>query len=538
MASVLDTVKAFFPEYGAWQKGQFQDWLSQMQYWRGQGNDLYSNLLGIAQNYQPPSVTDIMDYGRAINNPQPTIDAINSRWNELNAGRLGMTPASTSYSNIESILNGIDPNIARTYSNIGGLYEGAVSDIGGTSGNAAAGIDDAYKRALERDSNYSGAVMDTIGRAYDSATGNVTSAYGDTMSNMQKTYGDLLGQTGETYDKILKSLDLMNPSSQAYQAQVARSFAPQMVSTMERLKQGGIDPTSPQAQNAIRQVETARSRAMQDASASGNTAYLDRLSQALLGKQGDTTALSTSLADLMSELRLGGADALNSLGLNRSQAETGELSRLAQSQNSLDLSRAGTAGDIANSALNQRLSLLPGEVANEADARDQFNANALNKANLENQRRTFEQQDFSNLSNVLGQDVQNQLLGYNLNNDVFNRGMQYSNTNQNLLQQNYGNLANLMQTMFGNAFQGANAANAAGNQAMNAYGTSLPIESADKGGLMKTILGGITGAIPGISSISNLLGTSFGGNGSQAMNLPVSGLATNYQWMPGYSWQP
>ena len=63
------------------------------------------------------------------------------------------------------------------------------------------------------------------------------------------------------------------------------SFDAPLANVMERLRRGGIDPNSAQAQSLITNVESQRARAMDDAIASRSNAYFDRVANIGMAEQ-------------------------------------------------------------------------------------------------------------------------------------------------------------------------------------------------------------------------------------------------------------
>jgi hypothetical protein len=121
--------------------------------------------------------------------------------------------------------------------------------------------------------------------AHNDIVNNIQGEYGSLLKNNQGVYGSLIGDTKDTFNTAIK--DVM-PGSIARAATSARAFAPQMASTLLRLRRAGIDPNSSEAQSLLRQVEGQRSRAMDDKLGES----IDKTNSLRLGRLDATTGLT------------------------------------------------------------------------------------------------------------------------------------------------------------------------------------------------------------------------------------------------------
>jgi hypothetical protein len=115
------------------------------------------------------------------------------------------------------------------------------------------------------------------GTITDSATRNLAredSTHGQVMDGTNETYGGLNAANNESTSSNMKDIDSLNPATAMRQATTARSFAPALTNTMDRLRRTGVDPNSLQAASVITDIEARRAQAMDDNVASGTADYV------------------------------------------------------------------------------------------------------------------------------------------------------------------------------------------------------------------------------------------------------------------------
>ena len=401
-------------EYGAWTSEQFKNWLGQMQ----AGIDRYNWLTPWAitwaferANRGIGTPEDIRTTGQQV---MPGVDeAIRSRqerWERLTPGQQTMEQV-----------------------------RGTIDELGGE-------IASREKRQ-----------QDIIREAMQSQMGREAEASKDITEDILRRYEDLQKRAGETYGGLKEDIERLNPASEAAQARIARSFGGQMADTMARLRRGGIDPNSPMAAAAIRAVETARSRAMDDAAVEGTEKYL------------------------ASKMGLGLGELEHQTGLSREQGALGreEAVRHTTARNVLEDIASGRFLDVGDKTYGRVADWL----GRKGDA-------AL-------LQRAMEQQDWQTQSQM-------DLDAINLRNQQFGAGMDY--TLADLAERNIGRaqVGDIGQQSWQQAVQAANVAGGFGDTAARAYQTAYGYE-APNAGWGKKLLGGavgmaapVLGAIPAV----------------------------------------
>lgn len=190
------------------------------------------------------------------------------RYGEMSRGRFGTAEDLTAEGN--AIMPWLDPMMQDRLRRVGEMSDNynAIGPISETidqhsrrfdemGGNIGRNYD-----ALDTDiTNLQTRSEDRENATHNDIVNNIQGGYGSLRSNNQAVYGSLLNDTRDTYNKAIS--DVM-PGSIARSATAARAFAPQVASTMLRLRRAGIDPASSEAQALLRNVEGQRSRAMDD----------------------------------------------------------------------------------------------------------------------------------------------------------------------------------------------------------------------------------------------------------------------------------
>ena len=157
---------------------------------------------------------------------------------------------------------------AELYGGLQGRSTGRFNELGGAS-------DETIRALQDRAAGRFGSLNDRMGGMYGGMQGDVNA-----------TIGGLQGGNRGAYGEVDRTLQMMNPRGDTMAAQAARAFGPQMVSTLGRLRAAGIDPNSPEAASMLRNVESARSRSVQDAYGTASREYVDRANAATLGEEG------------------------------------------------------------------------------------------------------------------------------------------------------------------------------------------------------------------------------------------------------------
>jgi hypothetical protein len=361
-------------------------------------------------------------------------------------------------------------------------------------------VEDSYGRMAGREDTYSQDIINNILGSYGAAEENINRTYGRLRGESGRTFDDLMGRSGTAFDESMEELELLKPGSEAAAARSARAFAPEMARTMGRLRRAGVDPSSPQAANLLRQVGVARSRAIDDRLAEGTEKYIDRKTGLRLGKEDVHRGLG--LGKLGSEVGLSRAQTglTTDLGRERTGLVTGEKRRALGGLQNIDAARAADLLGIGKDEYN-RLRDLMGE---------------------------------KNLAAVLEKRMGDQadLTGLGLSAQQYQMGQQQEGLNLDQKNRAAASLLGISDQQYRNMFGAAQTARGFGQDALNAYLKTLGIESKDAGWGLKLLLNaGLMGA-----------GAAFGGGGGGFSNLPITGFpgaggggAYDPIWSPGGS---
>jgi hypothetical protein len=186
---------------------------------------------------------------------------------------------SQNYDNLGPIDNTIDSHSSR--------FDEMGRNIGRNFDAIGGDINDLHNRLNTREEDFHGDIRN-----------NITGTYGSLQDHNRDSYGNLDRETRDTYGRAIGDV---RPGSEARSATAARAFAPQMASTMMRLRRAGIDPASSEAQAMLRNVEGQRSRVMDDTLGQA----IGQTNQLRLGQLGATTNLERERADIERGLGLG-----------------------------------------------------------------------------------------------------------------------------------------------------------------------------------------------------------------------------------------
>jgi len=242
--------------------------------------------------------------------------------------------------------------------------------------------------------------------AYKSQTGRETAADQSISGDIAKTYGDLASSSGSTYDALAKAgagaydtaqsnLELLKPGGEAAAAQAARAYAPAEASSLARMQRSGIDPNSPEAASALRQVDVAKGRAMDDQLEATTASYVNSKNALTLGAQAQ-----------QQDLALGKQNSAQQLAEQKLGASTQEQTRTLLAQNGMDAQKAATKLGISNTSYTRT-----------ADWLSQSN-------NLQTLYRAMQQQDWSTVSGMLKDFNNEDLTALNLQMQQYQLGAQ------------------------------------------------------------------------------------------------------------------
>jgi hypothetical protein len=467
-------------EYGAYSSDAFKNWLkrSDSRYAAGEaGADWARGYQENRANQGIGSVGQIDEYGRQI---MPGVDEYVSN----KKGRI--QDATDRFSQLpgwQDTMAKIDAaNEANRRVNSDNL-----SYIDQTRNYALRDIADTYDRGVGNE-----------GETYGKNVGDLTDRYNDLRKNNADTYGRLGASAEDTYSTSDKNLEMLRPGSEFNIAQTARSFAPQMAAAAGRMRRMGVDPNSPQAATLLARVETARSRAMDDAAGEGTDKYVGA-KNTLLGER------------QAARERLGTGELGNEIGLSTDQGTglRGENVRHSGTLSELDRARSGAAIGTQNTAMD-RITQNQG-VTMEINDQDAKNA-AMRKA--------MATQDWDTMNQLQGMMSDAELEAIGLHRDMFNAGMGYRSAD--LAERNAGaaTVGDYGYRDLGNAQSMGGTALNYGSTAEDAYKTAYGYE-APKAGWGVKALSGV--ALAGLDKIAPGAGSAIGAAITPAVNSAVGG---------------
>ena len=219
--------------------------------------------------------------------------------------------------------------------------------------------------------------MQNIGNVHDILKKENWSNYDRMMKANDAMYGGLRSDAKGVYAGEGQRADYLKPASEAAQSMVARTYSPQMASTIARLQQAGLRPGDPQYEAAMSRVESQRARGMDDDLAKRTSEWVNTRNTI------DTQGLNTDLG--LAQTGAGITRGLNETQLNNSR-------------------------DLGMSHLNQM-------VNQETQWGNAANASDMNRQNISNQRA----QDYNNWSNKANQtNTQNFQVDAEIGRDIAN----------------------------------------------------------------------------------------------------------------------
>lgn len=466
----------FAREQGAWNSQQFRDWLARANAFSDRGNALTDQALDFwrqQMNEGIGSPDQIRQTGQQISPwVQPAIDSRRGRLNEIEALQRGLKPA-------DEVAGEMSGRLDDQAASITGNFD----DIQGT-------IDSTTGRQFGREEQ---ANRDIVGNIRDTAigmTGAVNDTFGGLRTDNAASAGRLRGDGDAAFSSMLSDIELLKPGSEASQARTARSFAPQTADTLARLRRSGVDPNGLQAQAVLRQVESARSRAVDDAAADGNLQYTDRKNN-VRGNQLDYNA-QVERGRLGNEMNLGvgQVDRTNSIADGAGSEYRAETRTNAGNMNSIDGTRADATIQNLDSATTRSMDLTQRRNALTAMQRD------------------MNREDAAGVQGVLREQNNEDLIAGGLIDDQFDRGMSYTGANTGIRANAAGQVGQAGRDATSNAFSSANTAQGFGQQATQNYNTAFDREAANAGWGTR-LLGGL--AAGALNLVAPGVGSAFGG---------------------------
>ena len=469
---------AGFPrEYGAWNFQQYKDMLDRARRY-GDLGDFYNT--GAAdywterRNEGFASPGQISATGREISPwVQDYIANQTARRNSIRDLEAGRRPAGEVTGEMSGRLDEMGQNIGRNYSDI----EGEINS------NA--------RRVMDRENGASEDVVNNIKNSSASMRGAVNDTFTGLRKDNSGTYDGIRKYGQSEFDKQLANLELLKPGSKLQGARVARSFAPQMADTLQRLRRAGIDPSSPQAASLLRSVETDRSRAMDDASAAGTESFIRQSNDVSNARVGFDTAAARGRLENEVGLATGQVDRSNDISGREASDFNREKRTNAANLNAVDMDRSGKTLTNTNNAFQQGQQLLG------------------DRNELTNYGRTIGIQDVDRQNAITEGDGASELQSGRVYDNQFDRGTAWQGMNQATKDTAANNLGQIGRNYSQNMFQAGSQAGQFGRDATNAYHASYAME-APKAGWGSRLLGGIAStalnfAVPGSGGVSQAI---------------------------------
>lgn len=486
-------------ELGNWSYDQMPKWYQKADDYYNQGNyqnkqasDYWDNLLRNGAPSMDPNANRAT--GQQI---MPGVDqTIQDRSNRL----------QTSLANFQAL-----PGAADT----GNQISGWIDQYGGAIGNNAEanreaigsnwlrGLQGSEQAGRDITGNISG-TYSGLGDMNNSAYGGMRKTSGDTFGKLSNAaadaYGGMKGQNDTAYSDIAKTLEMLKPGGSLQQAQVARSYAPEMVSTMGKLRSMGAD-NSPQAMDAIQGVQRDRARGMDEAAARSTGGYVSALNDARTGQL--DRALGLGQNQLNTGLGLGQAQLSNELGLTKEQ----NANQMGLTREAGGLSRDEILRGLTN-AQGLDASQLSQNLANNTDTMNRTTDYLGQRNQAAQLQRAMQQQDWSTVQDMLSKMNENDLVGLGLQNQQYQQGFNQNAYNQGLQGGAASQLGNLGQNNTNNMFRSTQQGQSFANDALKQYLASLGIEQQNAGWGSK-LLGGL-----GMGALNMFLPGLFGGGNS------------------------
>lgn len=359
-------------------------------------------------------------------------------------------------------------------------YGGSITHYGDLQRDA---INAGWLRNVQRDEGANRGINANIASTYGSLgsqnkagygglRGTSAGAYGGMRGEARDVYGNLTGMNDTAYGDIARNLEMLKPGGAYQQAQVARSYAPEMVSAAGRMRAAGASPM--QAEEAMQGAERDRARGMDEAAARSTAGYVGALNDARtgqlmralnLGQAGLNTSLGLSQADLANQLGFGQSELANQLGYTREQGGLTRDETLRSAMNQQGLDTTATAQQMANNRDIQS------QTSNYFDKRMQ-NAQLM---------RAMQQQDWGTVSSLMDKMNANDRDALMLQLQQYQTGFGQNQYNQNLTGTAADRMGVYGQQAINNMFGADKMGQAFADQAMAEYLKSYGIEEANAG---------------------------------------------------------
>ena len=489
-------------------------------------NDLYATQLGREEGASRDIVGNISDTDRAIRG------GINDDFGSLRRQNTGLT-------------NDIARATEDTYGGLRGQNREVAGNLRGDWLNTFGDLD------RRRDSTY-GSTRADLARTVSGLEGGAQQT-ADTIGNQSRdAYGRLRGSSSSTFGDSITDAKTLDATGDLRAAQRARSFAPAVAATAQRLRRAGVGPNDMQYIQSMSEIERDQARALDDEQARTKAENVDRVNR--LRREGLQTDIGLTQDELagnernLNTLR----DTMERLGMQRyirgenlalsemSDAERQALARETGRQR-LDLGALDRDINLSENALNTGIGARERGLGREIDLgvgqsdrslrqagitgqdfRDEIRRSLGSRNNMDLARadadfrlqdtmygRTQDWRDQGNRLDLLNRDmamqdwgIQSDLAreqnaeddyGLNMRDRQYNRGQEWIQNNYGIQDTAAGNLAQLMARDQARQMDAARLAQGFSDRAQQGYG-QVQQQQAGQGGWGTRLIGGILSA--------------------------------------------
>lgn len=329
-------------------------------------DDLYATQLGREEGASRDIVGNIADTDRAIRG------GINDTFGGLRSRNSGMTndiarAIESGYGGMRGSNASLTNDIAREGSSTYGRLRGQNQDVTGSlRGDWLNTFGDLDRR---RDSTY-GSTRADLARTVGGLEGGAQQTADTIGSQSRDAYGRLRGSAGSTFGDSIADAKTLDATGDLRAAQRARSFAPAVAATAQRLRRAGVGPNDMQYIQSMSEIERDQARAMDDEQAKTRSENVDRVNR--LRQQGLQTDIGLTQDELsgnernLNTLR----DTMERLGMQRYiRGENLALSEMSDAERQA-LSRETGRQRLDLGALDRDINLSEGGLNFGAGARE------------------------------------------------------------------------------------------------------------------------------------------------------------------------
>jgi len=440
--------KGFPGELGNWQFGQYKDWLAKQNQYGQTADPLVQQAISYWNTQKDagaPSVATTQATGKEILDVDPTSQAIIDRSKGLMDEFGNLTPASTTYGNLQSNLR----------------QSGA--DINTTGTAVSSEINDTATRMADRNEASSRDIIQNILDTYGTLGEQTNDTFYGLRDANKLTYEDLLKASTGAYGNAFQELEKMRPGGDFAAATAARAFAPETARVMSSLRRAGTDMNSPEASAALGGVGEAKARAMDDAFGRNASDFSRQAIDLNLSKFGAESGIKNA--------RLANETAL-------ATGQLGETTRLGETQLSGVTGQKGKATDAAQvideSRKNDQISNMLNSLGLRSDWWDKMNATDVAGRQMEREDLTTKGKLTENMNAA-------DMNALNLKLEQFGLGKNFLDADQATKDKAMANLMGISDQQYANMFKAGASAQGSSNSALQAFLTSFGLQNADAG---------------------------------------------------------